>query len=154
MKARSGGDGERRIGGSPFNELPPLPSRGGAPMRGGGGQRLGVLTLLLVAFNASFFWFARHGRLVHDLLTWGWLRRPSYESWVEAVLWPTVVVASPALALLFSLCCAAYWSWGRGRASRRVLMIWTICVGVAIGGWPVACGCYALNTLDGDLVSH
>jgi hypothetical protein len=153
MKAWSGRNAEPRIGGSPFNEQPGLPSRGGARTLGCG-LGLGVLTLLVVVFNAWFFWIARHGRLVHDLLTWDWLRQPLSGDWASAVFLPTVVMVSPALALLVSLCCATYWSWGRGRASRRTLMIWTICLGVAIGGWPIACGCYVANTLDGNLVSH
>lgn len=153
MKTWSGEDGERGIRGSPFSDQPCPPPRDGARILGRG-LALCVLTLLVVIFNAWFFWFARDGRIVHDLLTWDWLRPSRGGDWASAVLFPTIVVASPALGLLVSLCCAIYWSWVRGRASRRTLMIWTICLSAAIGGWPVACGCYVGNTLGGNLVSH
>lgn len=111
------------------------------------GWTLFAITLCAHSLNAGFFWWMQEGALLlfRRLLDGTWMVHSAYSfSLLDEVI-PRAVVATPAIGLLVSAGCALAWPFRLHRSSRRTGMVWALALVGAIAGWPVACGCIAVE---------
>jgi hypothetical protein len=110
------------------------------------GWSLFAATLWVNGLNAAFFWWAKDGKLISQLLDGSWVI-PSF--FLSHRVVPRVVLATPAIGLAVSAGYAVVWLFKRDRFSTRMGLLWTVALVTAIAGWPVACSCVALEGFRG-----
>jgi len=124
------------------------------------GYALGTFTSILVAFNTWFLLATRDLPFWKHLASGTWRVHsfaafPSLESPVSLLLsftallfldiLPVLIVATPAVGLVASICFLIGWPLARGRWSRRLAVPWALALSAGLFGWPAACGCIAVN---------